>query len=109
MTANQASYNHAEALADHLADRVRTAAQALIAASETIADANAPASGYTAAVIELRRLLDVLVEQAITYDLHSGPGLTAVAAALGVSERTVRSRYDGLPRDLPLLLALDER
>lgn len=109
MTTNQHPFNHAEALADHLADRVRTAAKALTSTAETITGPKVPADGYTPVTIELRRLLDALAEQAITYDLHSGPGLTAIAKVLGVTERTVRSRYGGGPRDLPLLLTLDER
>jgi hypothetical protein len=49
-----------------------------------------PADGYTPAAVALRALLDAVTEQAITYDLYAGPGLAAVAAALGVTERTAR-------------------
>ena len=76
--------------------------------AETITGPTPPPGGYTPVTITLRALLDALTEQAVTYDLHAGPGLSAVADALGVSERTVRTRYGGGPRELPLLIALDE-
>lgn len=67
-----------------------------------------PADGYTPAAVALRALLTAVTEQAITYDLYAGPGLASVAAALGVTERTARARYDTGPRDIPLLIALDD-
>lgn len=108
MSANQPPFNPADALAEHLADRVRTAAHALTTATESMAGPTPPPDGYTPTTVTLRRLLDALTEQAITYDLYAGPGLPAVAEALGVTERTARTRYGGGPRELPLLITLDE-
>ncbi|HEV2347037.1 MAG TPA: hypothetical protein VGS97_23245 [Actinocrinis sp.] len=108
MPANSHPFNPAAALAEHLADRVRDAANTLTATVETITGPTPPPGGYTPVTITLRRLLDALTEQTVTYDLYAGPGLEAVAAALGISERTARTRYGGGPRELPLLIALDE-
>jgi hypothetical protein len=108
MTASSHPFNPAAALAEHLAGRVRDAANTLTATAETITGPTPPPGGYTPVTITLRVLLDALTEQAVTYDLHAGPGLSAAAGALGVSERTARTRYGGGPRELPLLIALDE-
>lgn len=108
MTASSHPFNPAAALADHLAGRVRDAANALTAAAEAMTGPAPPPGGYTPVTLAVRRLLDTLTEQAVTYDLHAGPGLTAVATVLGVSERTARTRYGGGPRELPLLIALDD-
>jgi hypothetical protein len=108
MSVDQPSFNPAEALAEHLADRVRAAAGALTATAEALTGPTAPPGGYTPITITLRRLLDAVTEQAVAYDLHAGPGLPAVAEALGVTERTARTRYGGGLRELPLLIALDE-
>jgi hypothetical protein len=108
MSVNQPFSNPADALAEHLAGRVRAAANTLTATAEALTGPTAPPSGYTPITVTLRRLLDAVTEQAVAYDLHAGPGLPAVAEALGVTERTARTRYGGGPRELPLLIALDE-
>jgi len=108
MSASQAPFNPAEALGEHLGDRVRAAARSLLAAADALTVEGLPTSGYTTAAVELRGLLDALIEQAVTYDLYAGPGLAAVADALGVTERTARNRYRGGPRELPLLIALHQ-
>ena len=107
MSVNPAPFNPADALAEHLAERVRAAARALTTAADALTG-EPPADGYTPAAVELRALLDAVTDQAITYDLYAGPGLSAVAGALGVTERTARARYATGPRDLPLLIALEE-
>lgn len=107
MTDSTPPFNPAAALAEHLAGRVRAAAKTVTAAAEAIGRATPP-GGFTPAVVNLRRLLDELSEQAVVHDLYAGPGLAAVAEALGVTERTARTRYKGGPRDLPLLIAVDE-
>jgi hypothetical protein len=107
MSANPAPSNPADALAEHLADRVRAAARTLTTAADALTG-QPSTDGYTPAAVALRALLNAVTEQAITYDLYSGPGLPAVAASLGVTERTARARYCTGPRDLPLLIALDE-
>ena len=106
MSADRAPFNPAEALGEHLAERVRSAARRLLAAADALTVEGAPSSGYTPAAVELRGLLDAVIEQAVTYDLYAGPGLAAVADALKLTERTVRNRYRGGPRELPLLIAL---
>lgn len=108
MNTTQPPLNHAEALGQHLAERVRSAARHLAAAAEALTTDDVPNGGYTVVGVELRALLDAVIEQAIAYDLYAGPALGAVAAALGVTERTARARYDTGPRDLPLLIALSE-
>ena len=108
MSVDQPSSDPADALAEHLAGRVRVAANALTATAEALTGPTAPTGGYTPVTVTLRRLLDAVIAQAVAYDLHAGPGLPAVAEALGVTERTVRIRYAGGPRDLPLLIVLDE-
>lgn len=100
-------FNPAEALAEHLSERVRAAVSELTAAADALTG-KPPAGGYTTATTALRALLNTATEQAITYDLYAGPGLASVAAALGITERTARARYDTGPRDVPLLIALDE-
>jgi hypothetical protein len=107
MPVDPAPFNPAEALAEHLSERVGAAVGELTAAAVTLTG-RPPADGYTPAAVALRTLLDAVTEQAITYDLYAGPGLAAVAVALGVTERTARARYCTGPRDLPLLIALDE-
>lgn len=107
MSVSPVPFNPADALAQHLSERVRTAVHTLTTASGPLTG-EPPTGGYTPAAVELRALLDVVIEQAITYDLYAGPGLAAVASALGVTERTARTRYGGDPRELPLLIALDE-
>jgi hypothetical protein len=107
LSANPAPFNPADALAEHLAERVRAGVRALTTAAVALTG-EPPTGGYTSAVVELRALLDAVTEQAITYDLYAGPGLTAVAVSLGVTERTARARYATGPRDLPLLIALGE-
>src|SRR5262249_55936036 len=67
MPANTHPFNPAAALAEHLADRVRAAADTLIAAAKTMTSPTPPPDGYTPVTIALRRLLDALTEQAITY------------------------------------------
>lgn len=108
MPRSQAPFNPAEALSEHLAERVRTAARRLLTAADALTLEGVPDSGYTAAAVKLRSLLDAVIEQAVTYDLYAGPGLAAAASALGVSERTVRSRYGAGPRDIPLRIVLAE-
>lgn len=107
MSVNQTPFNPANALAEHLSKRVCTAVSTLTSRANSLLG-EPPADGYTPTAVALRALLDTVTEQAITYDLYAGPGLTAVAGALGVTERTVRTRYGDGPRDLPLLIALDE-
>ena len=108
MSASQTPFNPAEALGEHLGERVRAAARSLLDAADALTVEGIPSVGYTPAAVGRRDLLDAVIEQAITYDLYAGPGLAAVADALRVTERTVRARYCGGPRDLPLLIALDE-
>ena len=107
MSVNPAPFNPADALAEHLAEHVRAAARALTTAADALTG-EPPSRGYTATAVELRALLDAVTEHAITYDLYAGPGLETVAVALGVTERTVRARFGGGPRELPLLIALGE-
>jgi hypothetical protein len=107
MAVNPAPLNPADALAEHLAERVRAAARSLTTAADALTGEQ-PSCGYTATAVELRALLDAVTEHAITYDLYAGPRLEAVAVALGVTERTVRARFGGGPRELPLLIALGE-
>jgi hypothetical protein len=108
MSASQAPFNPAEALGEHLAERVRAAARSLLAAADALTVEGVPSVGYALTAVGLRGLLDAVIEQAITYDLYAGPGLAAVADALKVTKRTVRARYCGGPRDLPLFVALDD-
>lgn len=105
MSVNPAPHNPADALAEHLAERVRASVHTLTTATGALTG-EPPAGGYAPVAVALRALLDAVTEQAITYDLNAGPGLAAVAAALGVTERTVRARFSGGPRELPLLIAL---
>lgn len=107
MSVNPAPLNPADALAEHLAERVRAAVLTLTTATGALTG-EAPVGGYSPAAVALRALLDAVTEQAITYDLYAGPGIGAVAAALGVTERTVRARFSGGPRELPLLIALGQ-
>ncbi len=107
MSASPTPFDPADALAEHLSARVRTAVRTLTTTADTLLGER-PADGYTPAAVALRALLDAVTELAIAYDLYAGPGLPAVAGALGVTERTVRTRYATGPRDLPLLIALDD-
>jgi hypothetical protein len=102
MSVSQTPFNPASALAELLSKRVRTAVSTLTTAANALLD-EPPADGYTPTAVALRALLDTVIEQAIAYDLYAGPGLPAVAGALGVTERTVRTRYGDGPRELPLL------
>lgn len=108
MNTAQPQFDPAEALGELLAERVRSAARTLLAAADTLTGEGVPSSGYTPAAVELRGLLDAVFEQAVIHDLNAGPGLAAVAGALGVSERTVRLHYGAGPRDIPLRIVLTE-
>ncbi|HTJ68202.1 MAG TPA: hypothetical protein VL551_11785 [Actinospica sp.] len=108
MSASKAPFNPAEALGEHLAERVRAAVRRLLATADALTVEGAPNAGYTLAAVELRGLVEAVIEQAVSYDLNAGPGFAAVANALGVSERTVRSRYGAGPRDIPLRIVLAE-
>jgi len=108
MSVSPQPHNAADALAEHLAARIHTAVAAVTATAKTMTGPTPPPGGYAPISVTLRRLLDAVTEQAITYDLYAGPGLAAVAEALGVTERTARTRYGGGPRDLPLLTVLDQ-
>lgn len=107
MPSHQPHFNPAEALGDHLADRVRTAARALALMADALAVESTPVGGYSLAAVELRALLHTVIEHAISHDLYAGPGIGAVSNALKVSERTVRARYDLGPREVPLFIALN--
>ena len=85
--------------------RVTAAARALADQALLLASTDAPGP-RTALAAAARPLLDDLVHAAAQADIHLGPGLGAVADALGVSAATVVRRHGGAPADLPLIAAL---
>jgi hypothetical protein len=104
MSDHEHEAERAALLAEHLAARVRAAAENLIDLATALTVHSPPQDGYTPAAVALRPLLTDLINLAVTVDLHIGPGLDAVAAALGVSARTVRNKYPDKAPDLPLML-----
>ena len=87
--------------------RVTAAARALADQALLLTTPDAPTPGpRTALAAAARPLLDDLVHAAAQADIHLGPGLGAVADALGVSAATAVRRHSGAPADLPLIAAL---
>jgi hypothetical protein len=71
-------------LADLLAARIRTAVARLIEQAASLTGPSAPPGGYAADALTARPLLNDLISQAVTIDLHIGPGIDAVTTAPGV-------------------------
>jgi hypothetical protein len=96
----------AAVLAEELRGRIRATAAELSEAATQLTARTPPAGGYTAAATALRPVLAILIDHSALADLYAGPGIAAVAAALGVTEATARRRYARGPRDLPLIVTL---
>jgi hypothetical protein len=96
-------------LADVLEGRVSDAARALSrhAAALVRPGAERHPGGRSATAAQLPALLAHLVHAAAQADIHLGPGVDAVAAALKVSRATAIRRHGGAPANLPLLATLD--
>jgi hypothetical protein len=93
-------------LADELHRRVSATATELSAAALRLTSPTSPDGGFTAAAATLRPTLIALIDNCALADIYTGPGVAAVAAALGVTETTVRRRYSRGPRELPLIVTL---
>ena len=94
-----------------LEGRVSDAARALSSRAATLihpgTDDGRHPGGRTATAARLTPLLAQLVHAAAQADIHLGPGVDAVAAALRVSTATALRRHGGAAANLPLLVALD--
>ena len=74
MSMSPEPFNPANALAQHLSERVRAAMRTLTTASGPLTG-EPPTGGYTPAAVELRAPLDAVIEQEIISDLYADPGL----------------------------------